>query len=367
MDSLPRKNTKPTIKTTFSGRVLLTNLQTRSKALTFATTLVCTLAAVSLAPTQTQAQFKKTDWRALETNTKVEFTGASIFSLATTLYVDEKGYLWDTWDTLLIPKPHHLDVINSNREPIEAVRFTDVEYNTDSSGFICGEQGILLQTKDWGRNWKQRYFPNLDMLYFYDMTFINRRQGVLIGVTGSDSIRYKGIVYRTDDGGDTWQEVTGVLGIGFSHVHRDLETDNLIITAIGSVLISEDRGKTWESIKLPEGDIMRSTIVTGDHGISVGMNGRILRSEDAGKTWKDSESPTENSLTSVTRYAPGVWYIAGEHGEVWSTKDFGKSWKNMRIKKDVRLNGVYRRGPKLFVWGTDGTIMVRGLGRGHSE
>jgi photosystem II stability/assembly factor-like uncharacterized protein len=325
------------------------------------------LASVSLLATEAQAQFEKTDWRALETNTHVEFTGASIFSMATTLFVDEKGFLWDTWDTLLVPKPHHLDVINSRREPIEAVRFTDVEYNTDSSGFICGEQGILLQSKDWGRNWKQRYFENLDLLYFYDMEFVNSRQGVLVGVTGNDSIRYKGIVYRTDDGGDTWQEVKDVKGIGFSHVHQDLENNKLIITAIGSVLISDDRGKTWESVILPEGDIMRTAILTGEHGVAVGMNGRILRSEDGGENWKDAESPTESNLISIDRFAPGQWFIVGDHGEVWSTKDFGKTWKNISIKKDVRLNGVKRMGPKLFVWGADGTIMVRGLGRGHSQ
>ncbi len=320
------------------------------------------LAGSTFLAANAQAQYEKSDWRALTTNSDVEFTGASIFSLSTTLFVDDEGFLWDTWDTALTVTPHYLDVINSKREPLKSVRFTDVAYNTDSSGFICGYQGILLQTKDWGRNWKQRYFKNLDHLYFYDIVFVNPRQGVLIGVAGSDSLRYKGIVYHTDDGGDTWVEVPNVKGMGFSRIERDLDEDRLVITALGTILISTDRGLTWESVTLPEGDLMRATILTGDHGFSVGMNGRILRSEDGGSKWKDVESPTKTNLINIFRYGPGYWYMVGEGGEVWKTKDFGKTWEDLSIKKDVKLNGIKRIGPRLFVWGSDGTIMVRGLG-----
>ncbi len=321
------------------------------------------LAPLLLTPLRSaRAQFEKSDWRVVPTNVHVEFTGASVFSLAKALFVDDQGDLWDTWDTAMTLTPYHLDVINSDRKPIEHVRFTDVEYNTDSSGFICGEQGILLQTKDWGKVWKQRYFKNLDLLYFYDMAFVNSRQGVLIGVTGNDSLRYKGIVYRTDDGGDTWEEVPNVEGIGFSRVHHDLEKNKLIINAIGAVLISDDRGKTWKTIRLPEGELMRATILTGDHGISVGANGRILLSEDGGEKWKEAESPTESNLINISRYSPGQWYMVGDGGEVWHTRDFGKTWEDMRINKDIRLNGVKRMGPRLVVWGNDGIIMVRGLG-----
>ncbi len=309
-----------------------------------------------------QAQYEKSDWRELTTNSDVEFTGASIFSLATTLFVDDQGFLWDTWDTAMTLKPHYLDVINSKREPLKSVRFTDVAYNTDSSGFICGEQGVLLQTKDWGRNWKQRYFKNLDLLYFYDIHFINRNQGVLIGVSGSDSLRFKGIIYRTDDGGDTWTEVTGVQGMGFSRVSYNFESKQLVITAIGSILISDDKGKTWQTVVLPEGDLVRATDINGDYGIAVGMNGRLLLSEDGGQKWKDAKSPTESNLLNISRYAIGYWYIVGEEGEVWKTVDFGKTWTDMRINKKIKLNGVKRMGPRLVVWGDDGTIMVRGLG-----
>ena len=93
-------------------------------------------------------------WRILETNSQVEFTGGLIFSLATTLFVDDTGQVWDTWDTSLVLTPYKLDIIDSRRQPAEHVRFTGISYNSDSTGFICGERGVLLQTKNWGRNWK---------------------------------------------------------------------------------------------------------------------------------------------------------------------------------------------------------------------
>lgn len=302
-------------------------------------------------------------WKILETNSQVEFTGAKIFSLATTLFVDDAGQLWDTWDTSLLLTPYKLDIINSRREPVEGVRFTDIAYNTDSTGFICGERGVLLQTKNWGRNWKQRYFENLDFLYFYGIAFANRRQGVLCGVTGDENIRVKGILYITSDGGNTWKEIENIPGTGFSSLSYDPAGKRFVITAIGAVLISEDKGETWRYVRMPEGQLMRSTILDEDRGLAVGMKGRLLTTQDAGLTWTESKSPTSNNLLALSRFNPGHWYMAGTGGEVWVTRDFGESWKSLGTPKNVYLNGVKRKGPLLFVWGSEGTIMTRRMSR----
>ncbi len=300
-----------------------------------------------------------TGWRILETNSQVEFTGAQIFSLVTTLFIDNAGQVWDTWDTSLELTPYKLDIINSRREPIQGVRFTDIAYNTDSTGFICGESGVLLQTGNWGRNWKQRYFENLDYLYFQSIKFANRRQGVLCGVTGDENIRVKGMIYVTSDGGDTWREIEDIPGTGFSSMSYDPAGKRFIITAIGAVLISEDAGETWQYVRVPEGQLMRSTALEDEHGLSVGMKGRMLTTEDTGQTWTEAESPSSNNLLAISRFNPGHWYVAGASGEVWVTEDSGNSWKSLGAPRNVYLNGVKRKGPLLFIWGDEGTIMVR--------
>lgn len=301
-------------------------------------------------------------WNVLKTNSQAEFTGAIIFSLATTLFVDDAGRLWDTWDTSLVLTPYELDIIDSRRQPIKGVRFTGISYNTDSTGFICGERGVLLQTDNWGRNWKQRYFENLDLLYFYGIEFANRRQGVLCGVTGDEKIRVKGIIYITSDGGDTWREIKDIPGTGFSSLSYDRAGKRFIITAIGAVLISEDNGETWQYVRVPEGQLMRSSLLDEEHGISVGMKGRTLITNDTGQTWIEVESPSKNNLLAVSRFNPGHWYVAGAGGEVWVTVDYGANWKNLGAPRDVTLYGIKRKGPRLFVWGSDGTIMTLRMG-----
>lgn len=307
------------------------------------------------------AETDNSSWKILGSHSEVEFTGGEVFSLGVSLFVDARGRLWDTWDTSLTLTEYHLDVINSQREKISEVRFTDIAYSDDSSGFICGEQGVLLQTKDYGRNWKQRYFENLDFLYFYGLEFSDRRNGTLIGVTGSDSVRLKGIIYQTYDAGQTWTQLSDVPGMGFSHISWDEQSKNLIITALGAFLISENKGTSWKYIEIPDGPLMRATILENDKGLSVGTGGRMLSSADGGKSWQEEQSPTKRDLHCLFAYQPNWWYMAGEAGEIWETRDAGAAWTKIQTPKKVRINGIKRLGPLLFAWGTDGTIMVKRL------
>ncbi|MFQ5607652.1 MAG: YCF48-related protein [Candidatus Zixiibacteriota bacterium] len=303
------------------------------------------------------------NWKILETNSSAEITAAEIFSLATTLFVDAEGGLWDTWDTSLALNHYALDIINSRREPIKNVRFTDIDYSNDSSGFICGEQGVLLQTKDWGRNWKQRHFENLDRLYFYGVRFANPLRGVLCGVSGDENVRVKGILYTTSDGGDTWQEVEDIPGTGFSSLTFDIPNRWFVIVALGALLTSDDLGKTWKYTRIPDGELIRSVLLDEKRGIAVGMQGRLISTRDGGASWQEGESPGEGNLLATFRYAPGHWYIAGGGGQVWETRDSGETWTRLNGPKNVYLNGVKRIGPRLFVWGAEGTIMTLKVGR----
>lgn len=332
-------------------------------SLSFLALVLCLPVNQALADEEPSRKAVDTTWRALNTQTDIEYTDAVVHSLASAVFLDAAGNISLTWDTSLALNKHHLSVINSRREQIPAVRLTGIAASADSSWFICGEQGILLETRNWGKNWKQRYFPGLDSLYFYDLAFASGRFGVLVGVTGGVSTRLKGIVYRTEDGGATWQPVPDVPGIGFSHVTYNSDHKRFYITGAGVFLYSDDYGRTWELTKAPDGELLRGTVFDGALGIAHGMGGRMLTTSDAGATWTEGEPLTESALIAGHRSNPGRWHLAGEAGEVWFTEDWGKTWTSIAIPKEVTLNGIQRIGPRLVVWGNDGTIMVRAMNR----
>ncbi|MCH9031385.1 MAG: hypothetical protein IIB00_03900 [candidate division Zixibacteria bacterium] len=296
------------------------------------------------------------EWEILSTNTRADVTAGNVFSLSYALYVSMDGRLWDTWDTTHYVRPFRLSIIDSRRNQQFDVRFTDIAFNTDSSGFICGEHGVLLETHDWGKNWVQRYFKEMDRMSFYGLEFANRNVGVLIGSITNDSVRFGAVVYRTDDGGKTWKKISNVDGTGFSNLSYDMTGERFIVTALAAVSISKDKGKSWEYIPLPAENIYRDSDLEGDRGIVIGYDGVMMLSLNAGLTWSKQDFQSKESLLDLNKYAPGFWYLSGTNGKLWVTKDFGETWEDISPPTSQALLGVQRKGPLLLTWGRNGVI-----------
>lgn len=346
-------------------RILPLMSSARIRRCLFSTFTVTMVSLTLLSPDSVVSQIKSkpVDWVSIENQSGVEFSGGDVLSMASARLVDAHGNFWVSWDTSLTLQSHDLSLINSRREPLERVRLTDFALVGDSGMFICGEQGVLLESRNWGKNWSQRYFPNLDLLYFYGVEFNHAGVGILIGVTGAGDSRYRGIMYRSEDFGKTWNPKEDVSGMGFSRLSWDLTSNTFAVTAIGSILTSVDNGMSWKSVKLPIADPMRDAKFLGTLGISVGQKGHILKSNDGGANWEELKSPSKSNLTSVYIHSPAYWYIAGSGGEVWETLDGGANWNALHIARDVTLNGIKRTGKRLVVWGEDGAFLKLALNK----
>jgi len=175
-----------------------------------------------------------------------------------------------------------------------------------------------------------------------------------------------GGVYRTADGGETWTASnTGIKALyvpdpypEFGHcvhkVARDAgDADRFYLQAHHGVYRSDDGGSSWESIAdgLPSdfgfpivahphrGDVVYNFPLAADsRRHPVDEKCRVFRSEDAGKTWHPLSQglPTEPFYPSVLRDAmcvdnadtPGV-YFGTRSGEVFASRDEGESWQQI--------------------------------------
>ena len=290
------------------------------------------------------------------------FTDAIYFSQRTAYLISADGRGWDIWDTVNYARPFPLPVINSRREVI-STRLTGLAFNTDTSGFICGENGVLLQTKDFGRNWKQRYFPDMDSMSFYGVAFASPLKGALVGVRAGMNRRMQGVILRTTDGGDTWKRMDSISGIGFSHITAEHFSGALVIVGLGSTLSSQDQGATWKTTLTPDSVLLRSAGILGESAMAVGASGKVLVSSDFGGTWKTGTSPTKSDLLGVEARTDLEWYVCGVNGEVWTTADFGETWKDWRAPTKAALTGMSLQGNLLFAWGDQGKILVRDISK----
>ncbi len=84
--------------------------------------------------------------------------------------------------------------------------FRDVEAFSATEAIIMssGTPAVILKTTDAGKNWKVCYRDE-DKAYFLDgMDFYNAKHGLIMG----DPINGKFLLLETQNGGDTWQEVS---------------------------------------------------------------------------------------------------------------------------------------------------------------
>ncbi len=136
-------------------------------------------------------------------------------------------------------------------------------------------------------------------------------------------------VYRTKDGGDTWEKILFIdEGTGASDLAIDPNDPNIVYAAMWSVHIN-----TW--------------------GLNSGGNGSgIYKSTDGGDTWEPlnkygikfgEERPVGKTSVAVSHSDPNVIYalFEAESPEVWRSGDKGMSWELMSQEHDWNERAPY--------------------------
>lgn len=138
---------------------------------------------------------------------------------------------------------------------------------------ICGQMGILIETKDGGEIWTaiETGFSDLKVEGLEDLYFSDEKNGWAVGE--------KGIILHTADGGKTWEKQN-------SGVPNALERVQFINGKIGYAV----------------GPAIYSA------GASADRYGVLLYTEDGGKNWK-SVNPTTATLR-------GLFFLDAKHGWV---------------------------------------------------
>ncbi|MEO9132531.1 MAG: glycosyl hydrolase [Sphingomonas sp.] len=197
--------------------------------------------------------------------------------------------------------------------------------------------------------------------------------------------------YRRDGPGHPWQRVPGLLleGRHVSALVYDDKTD-LLFAALhfeGGLLVSEDRGETWEARNkgLQSGHAYTLLVQhVGDQTIlNLGTEPVMFyRSFDLGRSWKAFPSCTQvegtehwffpRSQPHIKHIAssssePDTLYLCVEQGDLLRTKDGGETWESLhtmerpddKFRRDQHRITFYRDDPNEIFFTT-------GIGLYHS-
>ncbi|MGB4062503.1 MAG: YCF48-related protein [Azonexus sp.] len=170
-----------------------------------------------------------------------------------------------------------------------------------------------------------------------DIAVWDSKHGVAVG--------NEGVVLRTTDGGNTWQDVQDVPRSPIANKLNRVRVapDGLAVTAgeMGALLITRDYGEHWARLR-PETDLAWNDVALLPNGrlLVVGEFGRIALSKDSGVTWEDIKTPVEVSLMSVA-FSDGQDGIAvGLEGVVLMTRDGGMSWRPLELSLHDHLYDI---------------------------
>lgn len=217
---------------------------------------------------------------------------------------------------------------------LTAVRMLDAQ-----TGWVVGHDAAILRTRDGGETWQLVHHAPQAQLPLLDVWFRDADYGFAVGAFGA--------FLASTDGGDTWTCRNGcwdeddrageppLLHAPDSDFEDDFHLNTIVPAGAGRLFLageagvlyrSDDGGQTWLALPSPYGGSWFGALALGaDTVLVAGLRGRLFRSEDAGENWSQVETGTTATLTDLIQVTPDRILITGLAGALLVSSDNGLS------------------------------------------
>ena len=150
-------------------------------------------------------------------------------------------------------------------------------------------------------------------------------------------------VFRTMDGGDTWENMW-TPGVNSNTTGVECVTEDLLFITAGNgdLFRSLDGGNTWSNVNPPTTMWLYNVhFINETTGFVTGESGTILKTTDAGTTWTLIPPVTTSRLYGVHFTDANNGFIAGWNGTILRTTDGGDSWSVITTSITASLQDVH--------------------------
>lgn len=216
-----------------------------------------------------------------------------------------------------------------------------------AAGSNLSGNGYILKTTDGGQNWVQinapASSPAINAIFFIDQT-----HGWV--ATNRDSSATPHTIWRTDDGGNTWnEEINGILpadlSIDFYSIFFVDSNNGWAVNEVGRVYNTTNGddigGATWTEQFKTDVDLFDVFFTNSSVGWAVGSGGRIFKTIDGGTLWSLKTSGSGSLLRSVYFINTDQGWAVGDGDTILKTTDGGETWISEPGNVSGDLKAVY--------------------------
>ena len=220
--------------------------------------------------------------------------------------------------------------------------------------------GTVLATRDGGRQWRVVHrFPGFENgFYFEQIQFKNPQTGWICG---------EGYVFRTGDGGESWQEISpnvpgriripkkdngGTRRVLYYAMHFFADGTGLVSgmklpqeegkERTPLLFSTNDRGDRWREVPQAPAMFLSFSFPGGETGYAGGREG-IWATSDLGETWRkvfsDESRPKVGQIRSIHCRDERILWACGFGGVVLHSSDAGATWGRVDVTPN-RLRGM---------------------------
>lgn len=256
--------------------------------------------------------------------------------------VGDEGAIWHTIDGGQTWERQKTGVRASLRSVVFLNPFLGWAVGREELPHGRGSVGVLLFTRDGGEKW-QRLLDNA-LPGLNQVTFLDPKTGFVLG-DGAE--QFSTGVFRTNDGGRTWEPVPGPRSTSWrAGVFAKDHTGFL--------------GGAWSSLAKMSGDTFNKAEVDDLGGrsitglailpgklVAVGQGGLVLTSQSGGARYgfADLKLPTEVlaclDFHGIHAVGPRAWAVGRPGSVVLHTADAGATWSLQPTGQPLPLHGVY--------------------------
>jgi photosystem II stability/assembly factor-like uncharacterized protein len=226
----------------------------------------------------------------------------------------------------------------------------DVCFLDSNYGYVVGvkdapfpnAEGAIYRTTDGGITWDETL---LGRMFLGSVCFKDSNSGIAVGNFGA--------ILRTTDGGDTWDNQSSFTRNYFVDVSFADRYYGIILG--GGMLRTTDEGNTWIPITTCYSYLDAVTLANSNYGMAVG--GHIIsKTTDGGITWEDQEFPSLPLFRGVSFIDTNHATVVGKDGIILHTTNGGENWVDQQSNttedlQDVCFTDIYR-GTAVGDWGT---------------